>query len=70
MAMGGEVEIALEQQEWSNKRQRLKVVVKVGERGKVTAEITRGPGERLSLLWGDVDIAMMLLLVEIEIYMG
>ena len=29
-------------------------------------EITRGPGERLSLLWGDVDIAVMLLLLEVE----
>ena len=36
------------------------------ERGKVTAEITRGPGERLSLLWGDADIAVMLLPLEIK----
>ena len=36
------------------------------ERGKVTAEITRGLGERVSLLCGDVDIAVMLLLLEKE----
>ena len=32
----------------------------------MTAEITRGLGERVSLLCGDVDIAVMLLLLEKE----
>ena len=43
MAMGGEVESALEQrQEWENKRQRWRVVVKVGEWG-APAVVAQGP---------------------------